>query len=459
MDRNPLFNAEAWARANNILKEILRGYYSDPPGVSMYTKKLRDDGSGLVKTNKFGMDEIECCRGTNRVEAFHKNLNNTFGSWHVGVGMTEVLLAERRHRHNHNTSERRRAGFPRIGHYDTWLVDSLQSLVRKNHAILLYPNWVNASDYKDTPESFNTVPLHSQELDTAIENKCNTLIRNMQTKIDNDLMREIKKDSTKKYKRRIRAKFKLTSDQKYLCKTMGTKLPLLPFTTAEETKLFTDFASQNKHQDDRWLALEWCNSVDGVNIFPKLPVHIRVYRKKWEKNRRVANCVRSAKAKSIKLRELNEAIQPRSGASEQQVLHPTGFEEPAPQARHNNPTEVVGGTMVSGDTSEEVALPAKKARGRDRPRSDGNKKRRRKCTRCERFGGENTMYACGGMGGAQRCDYYDDEGKRRCYKCFKMRESGKSIHDPYACPSTATTALKDDCPYFELDSAKRIKRK
>ena len=28
-----------------------------------------------------------------RVEAYHKNLNDTFGSWHVGVGMTEVLLA------------------------------------------------------------------------------------------------------------------------------------------------------------------------------------------------------------------------------------------------------------------------------------------------------------------------------------------------------------------------------
>ena len=122
---NPLFNAEAWKKANNILKEILRGYYSDPPGVSMYTKKLCSNGSGLVKTNKYGMEEIECCRGTNRVEAYHKNLNDTFGSWHVGVGMTEVLLAERRHRHNQNTSERRRADFPVIGHYDTWLTGSL----------------------------------------------------------------------------------------------------------------------------------------------------------------------------------------------------------------------------------------------------------------------------------------------------------------------------------------------
>lgn len=27
----PLFNARAWKKANNVLKEIMLGYYSDPP--------------------------------------------------------------------------------------------------------------------------------------------------------------------------------------------------------------------------------------------------------------------------------------------------------------------------------------------------------------------------------------------------------------------------------------------
>ena len=34
----PLFNAQAWTKANGVLKEIKLGYYSDPPGVCMYTK-------------------------------------------------------------------------------------------------------------------------------------------------------------------------------------------------------------------------------------------------------------------------------------------------------------------------------------------------------------------------------------------------------------------------------------
>lgn len=33
----PLFNAKAWVKARGILNEILEGYYSDPPGMCMYT--------------------------------------------------------------------------------------------------------------------------------------------------------------------------------------------------------------------------------------------------------------------------------------------------------------------------------------------------------------------------------------------------------------------------------------
>ena len=153
----PLFNVEAWKKADNLLKEILLGYYSDPPGVPMYTKELKPDGS--IAKNKYGMDKIECCQGTNCVEAFHKNLEVSFGGWPVGVAMASVLLSERRHRHNHRTSERRRDDFPRTGHCNTWKIDLLQSLVLMNHGIIIYPNWVNASNFKDTPESLTSTLL------------------------------------------------------------------------------------------------------------------------------------------------------------------------------------------------------------------------------------------------------------------------------------------------------------
>ncbi|KAL7547330.1 hypothetical protein ACHAWF_010649 [Thalassiosira exigua] len=56
----PQFNDDAWSKANNLLEEILRGYYLDPPGEQMYTMKLNLDGS--VKRNKYGKEKIECSR-------------------------------------------------------------------------------------------------------------------------------------------------------------------------------------------------------------------------------------------------------------------------------------------------------------------------------------------------------------------------------------------------------------
>ena len=59
----PLFNDAAWKKAKNILKEICAGLYFDPPGMKMYTYEMKKD---KVKTNKYGMEVIECIRGTNR---------------------------------------------------------------------------------------------------------------------------------------------------------------------------------------------------------------------------------------------------------------------------------------------------------------------------------------------------------------------------------------------------------
>ncbi len=122
----PLFNTEAWTKADNVLKEILCGFYSDPPGFDMYTQRF--DARGRVMKNKYGLEMIECTRGTNRTEAYHKNLIVTFGSWHTGVEMSDCLLAERRHRHNQHVSEKRRPGYPKFGHYDTWIEEQRQNL-------------------------------------------------------------------------------------------------------------------------------------------------------------------------------------------------------------------------------------------------------------------------------------------------------------------------------------------
>ena len=81
--KQPLFNARAWQKADNLLKEILEGYYSDPPNLNLYTTRLQTDG--VTMRNKYGMEMIECSRGTNRMEAYHKNITTTFGTWNAGI--------------------------------------------------------------------------------------------------------------------------------------------------------------------------------------------------------------------------------------------------------------------------------------------------------------------------------------------------------------------------------------
>ncbi len=124
-------------------------------------------------------------------------------------------MSEWRHRYNQHVSEQRRLGFLRIGHYDTWLIDYLQIIVEHNHGVLLYPDWSNTSNYATTREKFGTVAIHSPQLAKAINS----------IELNKDIL-----------------DYRLMADQQYLCKTMGTKLPLLPVVRKEECQLFERLA-------------------------------------------------------------------------------------------------------------------------------------------------------------------------------------------------------------------------
>ena len=78
--------------------------------------------------DKYGMDMIEYCRGTDRTEAYHRQLIITYGSWYIGMEVSGCLLAERRNRHNNTVVEMRRFGFPKYGHKNTWNIDQCKNL-------------------------------------------------------------------------------------------------------------------------------------------------------------------------------------------------------------------------------------------------------------------------------------------------------------------------------------------
>ena len=81
-----------------------------------------------------------------------------------------------------------------------------------------------------------------------------------------------------------KSKWKLTPDQRHLCRRLNLELPFLPVDTNEEIQLFGNLAvthynthGANSDLDYDQMAIDWCNSIDGIAIFPKLPVYLKNY--------------------------------------------------------------------------------------------------------------------------------------------------------------------------------------
>ena len=130
--------------------------------------------------------------------------------------------------------------------------------------------------------------------------------------------------------------------------------------------------------DEDEAAIAWCKFVDGVNIFPKLPVHIRIHREAFQRNQGVKNCVEKAKAGKDMLDKLNRALQTAKPAAVDRVAEPDTLPVVHPQAMHNLPYVIAGGTAIGT-----VPTPSVKRRNGERGPDNPNKKRRpRRCGRC-----------------------------------------------------------------------------
>lgn len=165
---------------------------------------------------------------------------------------------------------RKRLGFPKIGSFDTWRIDKYIRLCEHNHGVIKYPGWVSASDYLPTPEKFDFVPLHSEELGAKIVQKHAVLA-------DSGMA------------------VKLTPTAKFIAECYGLPLPLTPVTEKEEKRLFARLVlAAPLPIDFDAMALLWVDYVDGDTILPKLPVYLSQYYAKWQHNRRVADHVRAS---------------------------------------------------------------------------------------------------------------------------------------------------------------------
>mmetsp|Transcript_21287 Transcript_21287/g.32153 ORF Transcript_21287/g.32153 Transcript_21287/m.32153 type:complete len:343 (+) Transcript_21287:103-1131(+) len=224
----PLFNDEAWKKARNLLKEIIEGYYSDIPGETYYRFLIDEKGRPVMKS--WGFQKIECCRGTNRTEAVHRQYCATFRNWQQEVIMSYCLLFEFTHRFNSRTLQRKITGFPSLGMYDTWLIDLLQNLIQHNHGVVFCSNWMNASEIRSTKERHCIISLDSTKLGKVI----NYRAKNLRSKEDK-----------KRVSKNKRFESQYTEEQKFHAKMTKLIIPILPFTTEKEYWLFNLIMREN----------------------------------------------------------------------------------------------------------------------------------------------------------------------------------------------------------------------
>ena len=285
----------------------------------------------------------------------------------MGIELSHCLSSEFCHRYNQKIFERRISGFPKIGHYNTWLVDLVQNLVAFNHSVRFCPNWTNASEVESTPEAHGVVPLHSKELGDAINRRAEWVAA---------------EEGRRNVKKNDRFENKFSRDQKFLSERTGLRK------TEEENKLFNHIMRERSGNfNDSEIALEWANHCNGITIFPKLPFYLRSHYEKWKRNVLTRKLVESSRYKNgqerIKILNTDSAGQSCAPAVEEPLTLQTNntSERSTPAAaltQDDGALVVIAGTSISALVN---SAPQKKRCNGERGR-DSTPRQQRTCAIC-----------------------------------------------------------------------------
>ncbi|TFK55407.1 hypothetical protein OE88DRAFT_1804266 [Heliocybe sulcata] len=257
----PLFNDKAWDICTNVLENIRRGYYSDPPGIQLYFTRGQD---------KYGLMQYKCCRGTNAVEGgVHQNVIRWFGSFNAAPEFALQLLRDYRLYHNLRVGTLNRTGTPYTGSYDVWtrnrislLLDTTSSRFESLPRSFGPGGWVNGNLYAPSMEVFGILPMPDSK------------------RLESGMM---------PYHHRYAMEQKIRHRQ--LAFRQNCRVAILPVHTRSERALFrlliTDIHSRfGNEKEPSWdaVAAEWSRHVDGTAVFYKLKEHLKNYWKMWGEN-------------------------------------------------------------------------------------------------------------------------------------------------------------------------------
>ena len=228
---------------------------------------------------------------------------------------------------------------------------------------------------------------------------------------------------------------KLTRNQAFMAKHAGVQVPFMPVHGEGEMKLFTQLiaCSTDAKPDFEQMALNWVKHVDGVDVFPKLPVYLRTYFTTWTRNQAAKNAMAKAKPAAALLQQVIDKTrhkqseeQEEGGNGQLAPAAPKQYEQmPQPKVIVVEPTEprIVAGVGISRPPSTEEVEPVpgphlptapmqQRKRGKDRA------VRCRRCKRCVQFnkaaeGSGTELPKCKGNAKVEKCEHWTAQGKSK----------------------------------------------
>jgi hypothetical protein len=143
-----------------------------------------------------------------------------------------------------------------------------------------------------------------------------------------------------------------SSDQKYLCGVMKTNIPILPIHGTESCKLLQAIMMVNPGEPNEQNALELTWYIYGIDIFPTTPFYLRMNHKKWTRNHRVKDNIKTLRHSHSLLRHLNTTTLP-------EVTRGSGIDENGEQymALSNQPGVETVQSEISFDGCGEEEAP------------------------------------------------------------------------------------------------------
>jgi hypothetical protein len=155
-------------------------------------------------------------------------------------------------------------------------VDQLQNVYEVVFGILLYPGWLNGSNYERTPEETGIVPISSVKLRAAI----------------NEL---------------ALPDLKLSRDLRYLAERTGVKEPALPW--QKDRKILSRLLLETPGKvDPEKLCYDILQHIDGKEVFPKLAVYNRRQLKVMEQSSRIRDAMKKNQKALKRLETLNQQL-------------------------------------------------------------------------------------------------------------------------------------------------------